>query len=93
METIKALSLQDTHFFFAFDSHTIDVDAIKVILLWNESPSSDPLSTRYEALRATLSNLFQQELDLANTYLIFEKSCAIVASLKKNIFTEPSLKS
>lgn len=83
METIKSLKLEDTHFFFEFEGQTIDVDSIKVILLWNGVDPHASLAEKYDQMRSLLGNLFEREMDLANTYLIFEKACAQVATLKK----------
>lgn len=83
METIKALTLEDTHFFFELEGQTTDVDSIRVILLWNGIDQNLSLMEKYEYLRQALSQLFNREIDLANTYLVFEKACSLVASLKK----------
>lgn len=91
METVKALSPSDTHFFFKFNDCTLDIDSIKIILFWNESPASSLLSERYDFLKTALSNHYGQDFDLANTYLLLEKACAIVASLKKTLFGLPNL--
>lgn len=83
METIKALTLEDTHFFFEIEGQTIDIDSIRVILLWNGIDQNMSLMEKYESLRIALSQLLNREIDLANTYLMFEKSCSLIASLKK----------
>lgn len=93
METVKALSVKDSHFFVEFDTHTIDVDAIKVILFWNEADPGLPLNQKYEYLRLNLSREWNVDLDLANTYLILEKACSIVADLKKTLSLSQNLKS
>lgn len=90
METVKALSPQDTHFFVEFPEHTLDIDAIKIILVWNEGPANVPLSQKYDYLKDALSSLLGVDLDLSNTYLLLEKACAIVASLKKTLFGLPN---
>lgn len=91
METVKALTPSDTHFFFEFDNCTIDIDAIKIILFWNEGPGSGALSERYDYLRGALSTHYGQDFDLANTYLLLEKACAIIVSLKKTLLGSPNL--
>lgn len=85
METVKALSPRDTHFFFQFPERTLDIDAVKIILVWNEGPTNATLTQKYDYLKDALSTLLEVDLDLSNTYLILEKACAIIASLKKTL--------
>ena len=90
METVKALSPSDTHFFFEADGYAIDIDAVKIVLFWNEGPATGSISERYDYLRVALSNHYGQDFDLANTYLLLEKACAIIVSLKKTFLGSPN---
>lgn len=93
METVKALEPQDTHFFFEYLGKTLDIDAIKIILLWNETDPKAPISERYGQLRQSLSLGYEEDFDLANAYLLLEKACSIVAALKKTLFGSLNLNS
>ena len=89
MESIKAFSIENTHFILATEDSDLVIDAVQTVVFWNETPPGAPLSERYRLLSEYLSKTYEYPIDIANAYLILEKAASIVAALKKTLLSSP----
>lgn len=89
MFTIKPLTTEDTQIKVQFGDEAnpadLIVDATKIIILYNQVPSTEPLGVRYDLLRQALTEAYGVAFDDSTTYMVLEKSVQMVGELKKRL--------
>lgn len=90
MQSVKALTAEDSQFIVDFGGSEVTLDATKVMILYGELPSSELLAVRYDHLKQALSETYGVAFNDATTYLVLEQAVKMVGELKKRLSVSPS---
>lgn len=93
MKRVTAVPDVESRFELELDHGTAIVDAITVLVLWDDSAKGQPLDVRYTALKANLEKYFGQPITLGTTYLVLDTAVNLITDLKKTHIVSASLKS